>query len=60
MKQNLKEFVKSGCNICGHESHCGGPLYKEFLDGDRQPVTIRVCNHCQCPECSQKDKENGI
>ena len=46
------------CKICGHESHCGTSLHKEFLDGERKPITVKVCYSCQCEKC--KDKKNGI
>lgn len=42
------------CEICGHESHCGARLVKEFKDGDGMPITIEVCKLCTCEECKGK------
>ena len=44
----------SHCQNCGHESHCGVPLRKEFR---RPPYNkgpegqIEVCKNCRCENC---------
>ena len=46
------------CQNCGHESHCGVPLHKDFrrdhydhgVEGQ-----IEVCKYCRCNKCSQPD-----
>jgi hypothetical protein len=44
------------CQNCGHESHCGVPLMKDFR---REPYNhgiegqIRVCDHCRCEMCER-------
>ncbi len=46
------------CQNCGHESHCGVPLWKEFRRAyDHGPEgQIEVCKHCRCEYCSKIDK----
>jgi len=51
--------VSITCKNCGHESHCGGKLTKDFVDGDNQVINIEVCKHCRCDACQQKDTPNG-
>ena len=51
--------MMSSCKNCGHESHCGVPLYKDFR---REPYNhgtegqIEVCKHCRCELCEDKSK----
>lgn len=47
------------CQNCGHESHCGTQLFKEHKDGDNQIINIKVCEHCRCQACQNKDISNG-
>ena len=48
------------CKNCGHESHCGVPLYKEFR---REPYNhgiegqTEVCRNCRCELCEDKVSE---
>ena len=50
-------MVSSICKNCGHESHCGVPLYKDFR---REPYNqgiegqVKVCEHCRCVICEVK------
>ena len=45
------------CKNCGHESHCGVPLHKDFrrdhydhgVEGQ-----VEVCKHCRCILCEVK------
>ena len=45
------------CKNCGHESHWGVPLYKDFR---REPYNqgiegqVKVCDHCRCVICEVK------
>ena len=51
------------CNICGHESHCGSPLWKEVRDyaSEQGPThrSIEVCKSCSCTKCSTKQSLNN-
>lgn len=50
------------CQNCGHESHCGIPLWKEVKINDPflgQNPSIKVCNHCRCDKCQNKDTKDG-
>ncbi len=46
--------MKICCQNCGHESHCGVPLYKdyrrEYYDHGVEGQ-IKVCECCRCEEC---------
>jgi hypothetical protein len=48
------------CRNCGHESHCGVPLYKsvqkisELDDGHGEMEQIEVCRKCRCEKCEVK------
>ena len=48
------------CQNCGHDSHCGVPLMKEF-DGNWQNTVmneskqIEVCKHCRCTLCTESE-----
>ncbi len=45
------------CQNCGHESHCGVPLWKEFRPpGKGIQGQIQVCKQCRCENCNDKDK----
>lgn len=46
------------CQNCGHNSHCGAPLWREERDYDDEPYQIKVCEHCRCKEC-QPLKDNN-
>ena len=52
-----KEWGADCCKNCGHESHCGVPLYKDFR---REPYDhgvegqIKVCEYCRCVFCEVK------
>ena len=37
------------CKNCGHESHCGIPLWKAV---DKNLPEIEVCKFCQCKKCN--------
>ena len=45
------------CKNCGHESHCGVTLTKEFRkQRDKGPEgSIEVCKNCRCEKCSRPD-----
>ncbi len=47
------------CQNCGHESHCGTQLFKDFKDGENKIINIKVCEHCRCQACQKKDISNG-
>ena len=47
------------CKNCGNDSHCGTPLFKDMTDGDNKIINIKVCEHCRCDACQQKDTPNG-
>lgn len=49
------------CQNCGHNSHCGAPLWREERDygTDDEPYQIKVCEHCRCKECSPKDNNKS-
>ena len=49
----------SKCQNCGHDSHCGTNLTKDYTDGDNQIINIKVCEHCRCEACQTKDTANG-
>jgi len=42
------------CRNCGHESHCGVPMYKEFKDPLSTPNMLEVCKKCRCERCEVK------
>ena len=52
-----KEWGPEYCKNCGHESHCGVPLHKDFrrdhydhgVEGQ-----VEVCKHCRCILCEVK------
>jgi hypothetical protein len=43
------------CLNCGHESHCGAPLMKEFRgnkgNGGLMGM-VEACKHCRCKLCA--------
>ena len=53
-----EEWENTCCKNCGHESHCGVPLHKDFrrdhydhgVEGQ-----IEVCKYCRCNKCSKPD-----
>ena len=51
------------CRNCGHESHCGSNLRKDFYNGDTvYSSNVEVCKHCICDACQtgKKDIENEL
>jgi hypothetical protein len=42
------------CKNCGHSSHCGVPLYKDFENGTYAREKTLICKHCRCEGCLQK------
>ena len=54
----LSGVASSGCQNCGHGSHCGSPLREEAFKsrGDRLGV-IEICKKCRCSNCSKLDDE---
>jgi hypothetical protein len=56
--QSFQERVMmTTCKNCGHESHCGVTLTKEFRkERDKGPEgSIEVCKNCRCEKCSRPD-----
>ena len=46
------------CKNCGHESHCGASLRKDFYNGDTvYSADVEVCKHCICDACENKHKD---
>ena len=44
------------CRNCGHESHCGITLRKEFTTEDKDiKQEIEVCKYCRCVKCMRPD-----
>ena len=49
-----ERVMMSSCKNCGHDSHCGISLYKDFR---REPYNhgtegqIEVCRNCRCELC---------
>ncbi len=42
------------CNNCGHNSHCGVPLYETSkVDDTGEEYQYEVCRHCRCDDCSE-------
>ncbi len=47
----------SSCQNCGHESHCGTPLWKEIKVHDpalKENPIIKVCQCCRCKHCIEE------
>ncbi len=47
----------SKCKNCGHDSHCGIPLMKDFRGGSGTggiEGQIEVCKSCRCIACETK------
>jgi hypothetical protein len=60
----MKKESMTGCQNCGHNSHCGGPLWKEVVDYPSEQQAeyrqIEVCKHCRCESCESKtDKKKS-
>jgi hypothetical protein len=51
--------VSNYCQNCGSHSHCGSSLSRDEKDGDNKIINIKVCEHCRCEACQQKDTQNG-
>ena len=50
------------CQNCGHETHCGTALWKEMKVNDpsaSETLNVKVCNHCRCDNCQNKDTKDG-
>ncbi len=47
------------CKNCGHDSHCGTPYHRLENDYNGASYQIKVCDHCRCNSCENKDIENG-
>ena len=44
------------CRNCGHESHCGIILVKEFItEGKDIKEEIEVCKYWRCEKCMRPD-----
>ena len=48
---------KPTCRNCGHESHCGIPLFKDISiqAPEYKSVPIEVCKKCRCDKCTPPD-----
>jgi hypothetical protein len=59
---DITGYTSTSCRICGHESHCGGPLWKEVKDyaceQPASPRSIEICKHCSCSNCSPVELSN--
>ena len=52
--------VVTKCRNCGHDCHCGVPLFKdvrtyndEVNDGHGEKEQIEVCKNCRCERCEK-------
>ena len=46
-------MIGNFCQNCGHESHCGGNLLKEFRNWKEEHMgQIEVCKMCRCSACA--------
>jgi hypothetical protein len=49
------------CQNCGHDSHCGSRLMKDYR---REPYShgieggIEVCRKCRCNDCTEMKESN--
>jgi hypothetical protein len=56
MMTDSKEWGTDYCLNCGHPSHCGIKLYKEFRSvWDKHLGQIEVCKSCRCNKCANND-----
>ena len=46
----------SSCKSCGHESHCGTALRKNFATHQEEYKEIEVCKCCRCEKCDYTTK----
>ena len=46
---SILDYQSQSCQNCGHYSHCGTPLKKEFCEGE---AMIIVCPSCRCDRCT--------
>tara|TARA_B100000401_G_C52714680_1_gene675604 strand:- start:171 stop:326 length:156 start_codon:yes stop_codon:yes gene_type:complete len=46
----------SSCKNCGHESHCGTALRKNFATHKEEYNEIEVCKCCRCEKCDYTTK----
>ena len=49
----------NSCKNCGHQSHCGTPMFRQHEDYDGHCYSVEICKHCRCDNCEKKDKEDG-
>lgn len=54
VKEESREYKMTSCQNCGHESHCGTPLWKEYRRAyDHGPEgQYEACKVCRCERCS--------
>ena len=44
------------CDNCGHNAHCGVPLYEDAEDGvTGESYKYEICKHCRCDDCTPLD-----
>ena len=56
----FNEYIDDwSCKNCGHDSHCGTPYHRLETDYNGASYQIKVCDHCRCNSCENKDIENG-
>lgn len=57
----LPEYKSTTCTVCGHPSHCSGPLYldvKDYQCDNPDPYhqrQIKACHQCSCKLCKAKN-----
>jgi hypothetical protein len=59
-RKNLKnKGVNMHCDNCGHNAHCGVPLYEDAEDGvTGESYKYEICKHCRCNDCTPLDYGN--
>ena len=50
--------MQTHCENCGQTSHCGTALLEEHKNYNEPPITIKICHHCRCGDCTPINKEN--
>ena len=51
--------VNMHCDNCGHNAHCGVPLYEDAEDGvTGESYKYEICKHCRCNDCTPLDYGN--
>jgi hypothetical protein len=57
MSEDILPLSHTHCSNCGHETHCGTNLMKDFWSvWDKRLGEIEVCKHCRCANCSQQEE----